>query len=160
MQRVIFLANKYAKEFFKKLNEHWGCEAQEVLSRFAVLRSTKDKIYLMSKDVEKVVLTDKRLDSIGLYFADVHDEKIRLSMEGSQLVGPIATRNVIDITLQELKQWVRGEDLLKEANEEAWEDCVILKYGNDFVGSGKYSNGTIYNFVPKTRRTKELLVST
>ncbi len=156
MQRVIFLANKYAKEFFKKLNEHWGCESQEVLSRFAVLRSTKDKIYLMSKDVEQVELSNKRLDSIGLYFADVHDDNIRLSMEGSQLLGPIATRNVIDITEQELKQWLRGEDLAKQGE---WEGCVIIKYGADFIGSGKYSNGTIYNFVPKTRRTKELLVS-
>ena len=110
----------------------------------------------MSKDVEQVELSNKRLDSIGLYFADVHDDNIRLSMEGSQLLGPIATRNVIDITEQELKQWLRGEDLAKQGE---WEGCVIIKYGADFIGSGKYSNGTIYNFVPKTRRTKELLVS-
>src|SRR3989344_819831 len=75
---------------------------------------------------------------------------IRMSIEGSQIVGPKAEKNVVELDEEETKKWFKGEDIEKECS-----DCrgfVILKHGNDFLGSGKYSNKRILNYVSKTRR--------
>jgi NOL1/NOP2/fmu family ribosome biogenesis protein len=38
----------------------------------------------------------------------------------------------------------------------SYEGFVILKHGNDYVGSGKFKEGIILNFVPKARRLLEV----
>ena len=98
----------------------------------------------------KIELSRLRLNSVGMYFCENDGKGIRLSIEGSQLIGPKATKNVIELNDEETKNWFKGEDLEKE-----YKDCngfVILKHNNDFLGTGKYANGRILNYVGKSRR--------
>ena len=44
---------------------------------------------------------------------------------------------------------MKGEDLDKEFNGKGF---LIIKHNNDYLGTGKYRDGRILNFVPKTRR--------
>jgi NOL1/NOP2/fmu family ribosome biogenesis protein len=85
-----------------------------------------------------------------MYFCEIDRQGIRLSIEGSQIVGPKAVQNVVEISEEEAKRWLKGEDLEKECK-----DCngfVILKHNKDFLGNGKYKNGRILNYVGKARR--------
>ena len=83
-------------------------------------------------------------------FCEIDGKGIRLSIEGSQIVGLKAAKNVVDLDEEETKRWFKGEDLEKECK-----DCsgfVVLRHKNDFLGTGKYTNGKILNYVSKTRR--------
>ena len=148
------LPSKEATQFLKSIKEQWGADFSKLRETHALFRSPKDKIYLAHKDVAKVDWSRFRIQSIGLYIADVKGGQLRLSIEGSQLIGPKATKNVVDIDKDELLLWLQGKDLEKAGD---WSNFVIIRYNKDYCGSGKYKEGMILNFVPKTRRVKELV---
>ncbi|MEA3430498.1 MAG: hypothetical protein U9R08_04455, partial [Nanoarchaeota archaeon] len=74
---------------------------------------------------------------------------IRLSIEGSQLVGPKAQKNIAKINNEQAQKWIRGEDI---KIKQEFEGFVIIKHETNYIGSGKFKEGTILNFVPKVRR--------
>ena len=84
-----------------------------------------------------------------MYFCELGKE-IRLSIEGSQLVGPKATKNIAEITEQQAKQWLKGEDL--EIKDNHYSGFIIIKHDNYFLGAGKYKENKILNYVGKSRR--------
>lgn len=150
---ITFLNAREAREIIQKIEEHFGASAYSLLESYSFVKTNKDKLHMISRGVDGLEMD--RVNSVGLYIADLQGDSVRLSMEGAALIGSSATKNVVELDADELKKWLRGEDLQKKGE---WDGFVLLKYKTDFVGSGKYSNGTIYNFVPKTRRVKELIV--
>lgn len=166
------------KEINKRINEQWGCELDKSL---VFMLSNKNKLYVAEKDIGLVDFDRLRVDNIGLYVCTVSEKEIRLSIEGSQLLGKIAKKNVVEITKEEVRQWLRGEDLRTDVKttetnkivekgketekekgrveKERGTGFVILKYGNDFVGCGKITEKGILNFVPKVRRVGELVIN-
>ena len=74
---------------------------------------------------------------------------LRLSIEGSQIMGPYAKKNVLELSKEASRDWLKGRDLAVET------DCsgfVIVKSGDDFMGCGKVKDNKLLNFVPKIRR--------
>jgi NOL1/NOP2/fmu family ribosome biogenesis protein len=139
------LNTKEVKEIKKKIFEQWGTEFK---TDFAFLLSSKDRIYLVSKDVSKIDYAKMRLQVVGVYFGEIMDNgELRLSIEGSQLIGKEATKNVVEI--EEVKQWLFGNDLQIQTECTGF---VIVKHNNDFMGTGKVKEGMLLNFVPKIRR--------
>ncbi len=146
-----FMASRELKVFFKMIEQQYG-KIPTLFDKAAFIRG-KEKIHIVTRDIEKIDLKNLRINSIGLYIAEVKNEQLRLSIEGSQLIGPSATKNVCEIDDEQIKKWFKGEDI--KVNEE-YEGFVILKHNNDYVGSGKYKEGHILNFVPKARRLLEV----
>lgn len=142
------LNSRERKQLLDLIEKQWGCRWKTDLG---LLQSEKDKIYAMSRDVARLDLSNLRVDSAGLYVAQLPNKnEIRLTIEGAQIIGPLASRNVINVDSMAMKRWLRGENIEMDCN-----DCsgfVILRCGNDFLGSGKYKGGVVLNFVPKTRR--------
>ena len=89
-----------------------------------------------------------------MYFCELDNHGIRLSIEGSQIVGPEANNNIAEIDEQQTKQWLKGEDLEFKGN---FSGFVIIKHNNDFLGSGKYKDGKILNYVSKARRISSII---
>ncbi len=163
MRKPNFLNSKKAKEIAKIINNQFDADFK--FTDF-VLRSTKDKIYIVSRDLELIDFEKYNIEQFGLYIAHINERnEIRLSIEGSELIGPKAKKNVVDIgNLSKL--WMAGQDIPFKT------DCsgiVIVKNGNDWLGSGKVvekeadvfdeqgnkhkeMQKQILNFVPKTRR--------
>lgn len=143
----------------------WGAELKKEFSDKVMLLSAKDKVYLLSRDFERIDDKNLRIDTAGLYFAELIEKKgqkdkvIRLSMEGSQIVGSLAKKNVIELDGDEAALWMKGEDMAKEADAEGF---VLLKTKNDatgkydFLGCGRYNKAEsiLYNYVPKARRVQ------
>ena len=75
--------------------------------------------------------------------------ELRLSIEGSQLIGKAAKKNVVEISDCQVKKWLFGNDI--EIGT-ACEGFVIVRNKNDFLGTGKIKDGVLLNFIPKTRR--------
>lgn len=145
------LGSREIKVFFKELEKQFG-KIPENFKELVFIKG-KEKVYIITRDIDNVNMTNIRINSIGLYIVEIKNEQLRLSIEGAQLIGPHATKNVCELTKEQLKKWFKGEDIQVEGQ---YEGFVILKYENDYVGSGRYSEGTITNFVPKARRILEM----
>lgn len=141
------LSSKDKKQLLTQVKDQWGADFRP---DFVFFRSEKQKIYAVHKDFSKVDLSGARINTVGMYFAEDKKGDLRLSIEGSQLVGPLAKKNVVELDRDEMIAWLRGMDLNKEGD---WSGFVILKHDDDFLGAGKYTvDKKILNFVPKARR--------
>ena len=141
------MKSKEVKKLLKQINEQFDLKKIEFDYYFLISR--KNRVYLLSKDFVNFDLADLRINNIGLYFCTVESDGIRMSIEGSHLIGKYATKNVVEIDDDHLDLWVAGSDL--HLNE----DCigyVLLKNGNDFYGCGKSNGEKIITFIPKSRR--------
>ncbi len=141
------LNSKETKHVLKLLEEEFGFTGN--FKQYAVLQNKKDKLYLVNREIANIPLDALGIDSIGMYFGEVMGYGIRLSIEGSQLIGKDCTKNVIEIAPDEMKAWLRGHDLELEGE---YHGFVLLKSGNDFLGCGKFKEGKILNYIPKARR--------
>mgnify|MGYP001582457253 CR=1 FL=1 len=147
MPELKILNNKEIKEIYKLIENQWD---SKIKLDYGFLKNNKNRNFVINKDISKIDMSKLRLNSVGMYFCEIDSRGIRLSIEGSQIIGPNATKNVVELNEEETKKWFKGEDIEKECK-----DCsgfIILKHNKDFLGNGKYSNGKILNYVSKTRR--------
>ena len=86
-----------------------------------------------------------------LYFGRIESDGIRLSIEGSFLVGPRATKNVVELDDDRARRYLAGESVEIGENLYGW---FILKWRSYFLGSAKAKNGRLINYVPKERRLR------
>lgn len=147
MQNLKILNKKEIKKLLELVKNQWGCD---INLDYVFLTNQKNRFFLANKEVFDIDLKKIRINSIGLYFGEhVNEKEFRLSIEGSQLVGPKATKNVVELDDSEARQWLKGEDIDKETD---FEGFVIIKNSNDYMGTGKAKDNKILNYVPKTRR--------
>jgi NOL1/NOP2/fmu family ribosome biogenesis protein len=146
MQKIKILSKKEIKNIKKKLDEQWGFSDD---LNFTFLISNKGRINIVNQEVFDIDDTKLRIDSLGLYFATLIHNELRLSIEGSQIVGPKATKNVFEITDDELKQWIKGNDINKENPDTCFQ---IVKNNKNFFGCGRIKNNNLLNYFPKSRR--------
>ncbi|MBI2146866.1 hypothetical protein HYU19_00130 [Candidatus Woesearchaeota archaeon] len=155
---------KDLRGIFKLLESQWGIRESTLKKRFeryALLMNAKKKIYLVTKEISRIDLSQLRVDSLGIYFGENHNaNELRLSIEGSQLLGGLAAKNVLSLAKEQMRQWLKGEDLELSAIPAAGDGkgldggngFVLVKWENDFLGSGKCKDGKLWNYIPKTRR--------
>lgn len=146
MQNLKILNSKEAKRILKQLNMQFGYSEKP---DFVFLQSNKDKIYVINRDIERIDLDKLRINAMGLYFATIMNEGIRLSIEGSQIVGPKAKKNILEIRDLAFEIWLKGLDFIVATDLKGF---VLVKHGDDFVGCGKVKEKTLLNYVPKGRR--------
>jgi NOL1/NOP2/fmu family ribosome biogenesis protein len=144
------ILNKKEKEgIVSVLNEQFGVSS---IGDFILIKSGKGKLWLTNREVLKTDFSKMRVETIGFRFGKIENDGIRLSIEGSQLVGKKATKNVVEINNEQLFMWLRGFDLDIPCESK----YVLLKHGNDFIGCGKKKSDGILNFIPKERRIRSL----
>ncbi len=144
------LNSKEVRALADMVKQQWGCGLSGLSESCGFLEGKTGDIFLISRDIERLDLERLRIDSLGLYFGEQKNSELRLSIEGSQLIGKAATKNVVEIDDAEFKDWIRGNDLEKSPS-----DCsgfVIIRHNSDFIGCGRCKEGKILNFVPKARR--------
>ena len=146
MQNLSVLERKDKKRFLEILKKHFGFE--EKLD-YVFLINNKNKVFIVNKEIANIDLNKIRINSVGLYIAELRNDEVRLSIEGSQIIGPKSKKNIIELDEKEAREWLKGKDLEKDIEEEGF---VIIKHDKDYLGSGKATKGIILNFVPKTRR--------
>ena len=147
MTNLKILNNKEIKEIYKLIEIQWGAK---IKLDYGFLQNQKNRVFIVSRDISKIDFSKLRLNSAGMYFCELDNKGIRLSIEGTQIIGMKATKNIIELDEGETRKWFKGEDLEKECN--GCSGFLILKNKNDFIGAGKYTKGKILNYVSKTRR--------
>ena len=149
MQTIKFLNAKEVKKIVQELVKQWGfCGSLD----YAFLQTEKGNVHVISRDVGNLDLSKMRVNTIGLYFGELVDDSLRLSIEGSQIVGKFARKNVVEVDSEIARKWLKGEQI--EIDGKELKGFVIIRHQNDFLGSGKFSQGKILNYVPKTRRIR------
>jgi NOL1/NOP2/fmu family ribosome biogenesis protein len=119
-----------------------------------IFKTSEEKIWLISKEALEFDFSKLRVNSAGLYFGKLkRNEKIQLSVEGVQLIGKKAKKNVAIIDEENLKKFLQGFDF----SSQKLIDCeinnfILIKYGDDFVGTGILRENYVENILPKARR--------
>ncbi|MEK6835610.1 MAG: hypothetical protein AABX55_01150 [Nanoarchaeota archaeon] len=148
MGNLRFLQKKEVERFLKKIKDQYGIENLNLDHNF--LQNKEGKIFIISKDIKKVNLSKLRINNLGLYIARL-DKELRLTIEGSQLIGKYARKNIYEVNEQEANSWMQGKEL---GCEKEFKGFVIIKHNNDYLGSGKYKDNKILNFIPRERWIK------
>jgi len=143
------LNNRDARKILVKIEEQWDCKLGELLQQYSLVVTEKKKVYIINREMHTLSFSINS-NAVGLYIANIRDKEIRLTIEGSQLIGPKADKNVVEISEEEAKKWIRGNDLEKEGEYSGY--VIVKNVLGDYMGCGHYKEGKITNFVPKTRR--------
>jgi NOL1/NOP2/fmu family ribosome biogenesis protein len=148
------LNKKEKQEIEEKLNNQFGIK--EISEK--IIMKGKEKLFLFSgsftneeiKKLEELVVIEK----VGVYFAKIDERTndLRLSIEGSQIFKNQINKNVFEISEELVEQWMKGRELNIKTGKKGF---IVIKYKDDFLGTGKASEEKISNFIPKIRRLKE-----
>ena len=146
MQNIKILNSKEIKKVIELVSDQWECDIE---LDYVFLQNNKDRIFIVNKEISGLDLSKLRINSLGLYFGEINMTELRLSIEGSQIVGPHAKKNVLELSDEEARKWMKGEDLEKEIDAKGF---LIIKHGDDYLGCGKAKDKKIFNYVSKVRR--------
>ncbi len=147
--KMKIMNKKETKKLLNIVKEQYGTNKLDL--DYLFILGKDNKVYIMNKRFGDLDTTSLRINSMGLYFGKIEDERVRLSIEGAQIIGPLSKKNVLSVTKKEIGEWIRGKDLINNTESN---DFALIKYDDDFYGSGKCSKGRVLNFVTKSRRIK------
>ncbi len=160
MQNLKIMNSREKKHILEMLSEQFGYG--EKMDYAFLFNEKEQKIFLVTPDVSKIDIGALHVNSIGMYFGQAYKGSIRLSIEGSQLIGHKAGKNILELEESQRNSWLKGEDLeIKKNhdgnNSDAFPDgFYLIKSGEDFIGTGKMTDSKLSNFVPKARRLSDI----
>ena len=146
------ILNKSEKrEIERELEEQFGIKNIPGL----ILRRGEERLFLFSgsfnkkeiKNLEKIVPVER----IGVYFAKLMDGRVKLSIEGTYALKNQIEKNIFELEENQVENWMKGQELPVKTGKRGF---LVMKYKNDFLGTGKASEEKIGNFIPKSRRLK------
>ncbi len=148
------ILNEHEKhEIEKKLHEQFGIK--EILGK--VVMRGEEKLFFFTGDAdEKELKTLEEIvpvEKIGVYFAKIINDDIKLTIEGSQILKNQISKGIFEISSEQSEEWMMGGELNIKTGLKGF---VIIKNREtgDFLGCGKASESKITNFIPKSRRLK------
>ena len=60
-------------------------------------------------------------------------------------------KNIFELNKEQAEEWMKGRELGIKTGKRGF---LVMKYKDDFLGTGKASEEKIGNFIPKSRRLK------
>ncbi|HED06081.1 MAG TPA: hypothetical protein ENI61_05290 [Ignavibacteria bacterium] len=154
MNFIKIFNKKQKQEIEEKLNNQF--RIKEIPGK--IIMKGKEKLFLFSGSFtnEEIKKLEERIiiEKMGVYFAKVDERTndLRLSIEGSQIFKNQINKNIFELDEEQTEQWMKGRELQIKTGKRGF---LIMKYKNDFLGTGKASEEKIGNFIPKVRRLKE-----
>ena len=146
METLKILNTREIKKILELIKKQWQADFNK---NHAFLMNNKNKIFLVNRDISRIDLNSIRINNIGMYFGELNKGMLRLSIEGSQLIGPLAKKNILELNDVEARDYLKGADLDKKTKERGF---LIIKHNDDFLGTGKANGEKIFNYTPKERR--------
>ena len=147
--KLVVWKSKEVRAFLEKVHAQWGGSRKP---DDAFISNNQGNVFLVTRDLASIDWYKLWISSAGMYIAEIHDERVRLSIEGSQLIGPSATKNMLEVDKETAMHWLKGHDIEAQGD---FSGHVIVKFGKSYMGSGAYKEGKLLNHVPKSRRLPE-----
>jgi NOL1/NOP2/fmu family ribosome biogenesis protein len=154
IEKMKILKKEEVEQIENIVEKNYGAKID--LKQFLVLKTLEEKIFLTTKDLLNLDLSKLQINSMGMNFGKLkRNEKIFLTIEGSQIVGAKATKNIVLLNEENAKKFMQGSDVKpeKEINCE-YHNFAIVKFGEDVLGSSLLTEEGIKNQLPKSRRTQ------
>ena len=134
------------------LHEHFGIDSIPGM----VVKRGEERLFLFTgsfseKDIE-LLQKCTFIERMGVYFAKITENEVRLSIEGSQILKEQINKNIFSLNLSQAEEWMKGHELPIKTGSHGF---LIMKHDSDFLGTGKASEEKIGNFIPKNRRLRE-----
>ena len=142
------LNKKQIKRIYKILEEQFGTKDLDL--NYVFLQDEEDNIYLTNRETFDIDLKKLKVKKMGIHFGRLINNKIILSIEGSQLVGYKSTKNIIALNDEEVQGYIHGLKIKKEHLN----DLVLVRGQNNFFGSTKVIDNKLLNNTPKNRRLR------
>jgi NOL1/NOP2/fmu family ribosome biogenesis protein len=151
MDYLKILNQNEKREILNKLNSHFGIN--KIKGILAKKREGRLFLFEENFDVKQIKTLERiiPIERIGIYFAKIIKDEIRLSVEGTYLFKDQINKNIFQLTEQQSEQWMLGQELNIQTGKKGF---LVMKYKNDFLGCGKASTEKISNDLPKSRRLK------
>jgi NOL1/NOP2/fmu family ribosome biogenesis protein len=130
------------------LNQQFGIPK---LSGYRFLKSGRKRIRLISEGAFNLLSSLPYTGTTGLYIGEYSPKAFRLSMDGAQLLGPYATKQIVKLNDDQAETWLQGESVNYEDKQRGY---VIVVHNNTIIGCGSLSQGKLRSFVPKVRRPR------
>lgn len=149
---IHILSYQETKEILTSLQEQFGIKSIPGI----LLRIGQERIFLYQgslseneiKELEKIVFIER----LGVYVAKIQGNEIRLSIEGTHIFKDQIKKNTFELNEKQVDDWMHGNELNIAIGKKSF---LIMKYQEDFLGTGKASELKISNFIPKNRRLRE-----
>jgi NOL1/NOP2/fmu family ribosome biogenesis protein len=156
-KEIIFLTKDEVKEIERIVEKNYG--AKFSLKEFAVAKGKEEKIWISSKEIFDFNLSKLNVNSFGLNFGKLkRNDKIHLTIEGSQMVGKLATKNLVVLDEENAIKFMQGLDVKpKEEVNCEYHNFVIVKYKDKILGSSLLTEQGLKNMTPKSRRIPLIL---
>ncbi|MEM5793829.1 MAG: hypothetical protein QXS48_03810 [Candidatus Aenigmatarchaeota archaeon] len=157
VKKITFLSREEVKELERILEKNYGAKIS--LKDFGVAKDKEEKIWLTSKEVLSFDFSKLKVNSLGFNFGKLkRNEKIHLTIEGSQIVGKSATKNIAILSEENVLKFMQGLDVKpeKEINCE-YHNFAIVKFKDKILGSSLLTEQGIKNMIPKSRRIPFIL---
>ncbi len=154
MQKLSILNTREKKKIITSLKQAYGFSGR---LKGNLLLSPRQEVFLLtgsSDIIKKGEEKQLRIDKVGLYLGRMVPEGIRLSIEATQLIGPSCSKRILVINDEQLKAWVKGQDLV--IDDAARQGFFLVKHNNDFLGCAKIRNNKAHNLIATNRRIKTL----
>ncbi|HIH31401.1 TPA: hypothetical protein HA235_01715 [Candidatus Woesearchaeota archaeon] len=157
MLRFDIMNSKETKHILEKLQEQYGFGIEKKDLDYIFLQTKEGRLYVVSRDLGNIDFDKLRIDMLGIYFGEIYKDKLRLSIEGAQIIGKNATKNILDLDYAQMIEWIQGKDI---EFTDCGEEFVIVRYKNpktdqyDILGCGKFNkqSGKLMNYVSKSRK--------
>lgn len=155
--------SKQIKALFGYIEAQYGISLDKLKALpYAFCKQTREnKLYYVNRETAEIELEKLRVNSLGCYLGEYNTDKtqIRLSIEGSQLFGILATKNILVLDDAQFGLWMKGEQLaakhLRITNQKGY--MIIQNVKGDFFGVGRVKDGLLLSFVPKVRRVNSIM---
>ncbi|MDD5418188.1 MAG: hypothetical protein PHW96_04910 [Candidatus Nanoarchaeia archaeon] len=144
------LSGKEKRDILSEMNSHYGID---IVPDVVFVESGKGKVWIVNKSINKIDISNLNIERFGTYVLFRDKYGVRFTIEGSQIFGNYAKRNIVEIQKTDIDKWIRGFDLDIETETNKY---IIIKHKDDFLGCGKGAKGIIQNYLPKSRRIMKL----
>lgn len=154
MTHLKILNKNQKQEIVNKLKKQFGVKDVEGI----FIQHGAERLFLFQGDFTlKQIYNLERtipIERVGIYFGKIQNEKIRLSIEGVHVLKNQIMKNIFELNKEQAELWMMGQELNIQTGKR---EFLIMKYRNDFLGCGKASELKIGNYVPKSRRLKNII---
>ena len=152
MNYLKILSDEEKKKIERQLDAQFGIKQIHGL----IIQRGEERLFLyqgsLSKEDIKKLDYSVPIERIGIYFAKIIHDDLKLSIEGTQILKDQITKNIFVLNEEEAEEWMTGTDLQIKTGKRGF---IVMKYENDFLGCGKASDEKIGNYIPKSLRLRQ-----
>lgn len=148
--RAKILGRTGKKRVYQELRDRFGFKGKLPYGFLKI----QERVKVLSRGFKDVKVEGLAIENLGLLFGEWREEGLFLTIEGSQMVGPKATKNVLELNSDQLREWMTGGGI-KVKRRGLEKGIVIVKHKRDFLGCGRLFQGKIWSSIPPHRRIRK-----